>query len=144
MEKNVGSVNLDELRAAREALDRERGVETDPNMYNNYDPDKHKAEREQEKLARMNESSSSDSDDASDVSADEIQEDSVSDSTSEPILEALNSDDATSTSLDFDLSSSDDLAVSMITFVSILLFLISFNISIPLILGSIISNTIRS
>lgn len=52
MDKNVGSVNLDELKAAREALNRERGIETDPNMYSNYDPEKHKAEREQEKLAR--------------------------------------------------------------------------------------------
>ena len=53
MDKNVGSVNLDELKAAREALDRERGIETDPNLYNDYDPEKHKAEKEQEKLARQ-------------------------------------------------------------------------------------------
>ncbi len=59
MDKNVGSVNLDELRAARESLDRERGIETDPNMYNDYDPEKHKAEKEQEKLARENGDSAS-------------------------------------------------------------------------------------
>lgn len=52
MDKNVGSVNLDELKAAREALNRDLGIENDPNMYNDYDPEKHKAEREQEKLAR--------------------------------------------------------------------------------------------
>ena len=59
MDKNVGSVNLDELKAARESLDRERGIETDPNMYNDYDPEKHKAEKEQEKLARENGDSAS-------------------------------------------------------------------------------------
>ena len=53
MDKNVGSVNLDELRAARESLDMERGIETDPNLYNDYDPEKHKAEKEQERLARQ-------------------------------------------------------------------------------------------
>ena len=58
MDKNVGSVNLDELRAAREALDKERGIETDPNMYNGYDPDRHKEEREQENLAGLEESAS--------------------------------------------------------------------------------------
>lgn len=52
MDKNVGSVNLDELKAAREALNRDMGIENDPNMYNDYDPEKHKAEREQERLAR--------------------------------------------------------------------------------------------
>ncbi len=66
MDKNVGSVNLDELKAAREALDRERGIETDPNMYEDYNPEKHKAEREQEKLDRENATS--------DVSADEMSE----------------------------------------------------------------------
>ena len=67
MGKNVGSVNLDELKAAREALDRERGIESDPNMYNNYDPEGHKAKREQEELARKQK-------DASDFSADENQQ----------------------------------------------------------------------
>ena len=57
MDKNVGSVNLDELKAAREALDRERGIETDPNMYKDYDPEKHKAQKEQEMLERQNASS---------------------------------------------------------------------------------------
>ena len=52
MDKNVGSVNLDELKAAREALNNDLGIETDPNMYNDYDPEKHKAEREQEARAR--------------------------------------------------------------------------------------------
>ena len=62
MDKNVSSVNLDELKAARESLDRERGIETDPNMYNDYDPEKHKAEREQERLARENASNYEDVD----------------------------------------------------------------------------------
>ena len=72
MDKNVGSVNLDELKAAREALDRERGIETDPNMYNDYDPEKHKAEKEQEKLSREALSN----EDMGDVSADKKQEES--------------------------------------------------------------------
>lgn len=62
MDKNVSSVNLDELKAAREALDKERGLETDPNMYNDYDPEKHKAEREQEKLDREFKSNMEDTD----------------------------------------------------------------------------------
>lgn len=40
MEKNVGSVDLEELKKAREALNEERGIETDPTMYNNYNPDR--------------------------------------------------------------------------------------------------------
>ena len=40
MDKNVGSVDLDELRKAREELDKERGVETDPNMYDDYNPNR--------------------------------------------------------------------------------------------------------
>lgn len=47
MDKNVSSVNLDELKEAREALDKERGVETDPNMYNSYDAERHNKEKEQ-------------------------------------------------------------------------------------------------
>lgn len=62
MGKNVGSVNLDELRAAREALDRERGIESDPNMYNNYDPEGHKAKMEEERLARESKQASESSD----------------------------------------------------------------------------------
>ena len=40
MDKNVGSVDLDELRKAREELDKERGVETDPKMYDDYNPNR--------------------------------------------------------------------------------------------------------
>ena len=85
MDKNVSSVNLDELKAAREALDKERGVETDPNMYNDYDPEKHKAEREQERLARENASD----DEEFDVSSSENNADAESVvSISEPTLES--------------------------------------------------------
>lgn len=41
-EKNVGSVDLDELKRAREELNQERGIETDPHMYDNYNPDRDK------------------------------------------------------------------------------------------------------
>ena len=40
MDKNVGSVDLEELKKAREELNRERGIETDPHMYDNYNPDR--------------------------------------------------------------------------------------------------------
>ena len=96
MDKNVSSVNLDELKAARESLDRERGIETDPNMYNDYDPEKHKAEREQERLARENASNYEDVDVSSNVS----NEESVA-SVAEQTLESNN------TSIDL-LDSDDD------------------------------------
>jgi len=40
LDKNVGSVDLEELRRAREELNIERGIETDPNMYSNYNPNR--------------------------------------------------------------------------------------------------------
>lgn len=83
MDKNVGSVNLDELKAARESLDRERGVETDPNLYKDYDPEKHKAEKEQEELARKNQLDEV----ASDVSDDEIQISNDSSSSTDAVVE---------------------------------------------------------
>ena len=70
MDKNVSSVNLDELKAARVALDKELGIESDPNMYNDYDPEKHKAEREQEKLAKENQ----ENDESLDVGSDNNEE----------------------------------------------------------------------
>lgn len=39
MDKNVGGVDLEELMRAREELNRERGVETDPDMYSDYGKD---------------------------------------------------------------------------------------------------------
>lgn len=96
MDKNVSSVNLDELKAARESLDRERGVETDPNMYNDYDPEKHKAEREQEKLARENASNNDDTD----VSLNDSNEESIT-ASAEPTLESNNG-------INIDFSGSDD------------------------------------
>ena len=96
MDKNVSSVNLDELKAARESLDRERGLETYPNMYNDYDPEKHKAEREQEKLARENASNHEDVD----VSSSDGSEESAT-ASAEPALESNNN-------LDIDFSGGDD------------------------------------
>ena len=40
MEKSVGSVDIEELRRAREELNRERGIENDPNMYKSYNPNR--------------------------------------------------------------------------------------------------------
>lgn len=95
MDKNVSSVNLDELKAARVALDKERGVETDPNMYNDYDPEKHKAEREQERLARENASNND-----ADVSLIENNDESIIES-SEQTLESNDE-------IKVDLSEEDD------------------------------------
>ena len=39
LDKSVGGVDLEELMRARAELDRERGVETDPDMYNDYGKD---------------------------------------------------------------------------------------------------------
>ena len=97
MDKNVSSVNLDELKAARESLDRERGVETDPDMYNDYDPEKHKAEREQEKLARENASNYEEVD----VSSSENNEESIV-SSAEPTLESNNDKEINLTESDDD------------------------------------------
>lgn len=56
MDKNVGSVDLEELKRAREELNRERGIETDPNMYANYNPDRNHEETTQ--ASESNENSS--------------------------------------------------------------------------------------
>ena len=56
MEKNVGSVDLEELMKAREALNEERGIQTDPTMYDNYNPN-----REAEENSSANEDVSSES-----------------------------------------------------------------------------------
>lgn len=40
MEKNVSGVDLEELKKAREQLNEEMGIENDPNMYENYNPNR--------------------------------------------------------------------------------------------------------
>ncbi len=40
MEKKVGGVDLDELMQARIELDNEKGIETDPELYKNYNPNR--------------------------------------------------------------------------------------------------------
>lgn len=40
MEKNVSGVDLEELKRAREQLNEEMGIENDPNMYDNYNPNR--------------------------------------------------------------------------------------------------------
>lgn len=39
MDKNVGSVDIEELKRTREELNEERGIENDPNMYSSYNLD---------------------------------------------------------------------------------------------------------
>ena len=62
MDKNVGSVDLEELKRVREELNRERGIENDPNMYSNYNPDRNKEDNQNDSLV---ESSSMDSEEKS-------------------------------------------------------------------------------
>ena len=62
MDKNVGSVDLEELKRVREELNRERGIETDPNMYSNYNPDRNKEDNQNDSAL---ESSSMDSEEKS-------------------------------------------------------------------------------
>lgn len=47
MDKNVSGVDLDELLKAREELNKEIGVETDPNMYSDYNPNRKTEEFEE-------------------------------------------------------------------------------------------------
>lgn len=74
MDKNVSGVDLEELKKAREELDRERGVESDPNMYNDYNPN-----REEIQLENLNASDSAESEgnelNSSETSSDKVQED---------------------------------------------------------------------
>ena len=46
MDKNVGNVDIEELKRARQELDKELGIESDPNMYDNYNPDRNREESE--------------------------------------------------------------------------------------------------
>lgn len=54
MDKNVGSVDIEELKLARQALDKERGIESDPNMYSNYNPNRQKEEDSAEVSTEIN------------------------------------------------------------------------------------------
>lgn len=40
MDKNISGVDLEELKKAREELDKEQGVESDPDMYKDYNPNR--------------------------------------------------------------------------------------------------------
>ena len=79
MDKNVSGVDLDELLKAREELNKEIGVETDPNMYSDYNPNRKNEE---------NEKPASDENEESFVSENSDVEDSKSETqTEEPKLE---------------------------------------------------------
>lgn len=62
MDKNIGGVDLEELMKAREELDRERGVETDPNMYSDYNPNRTQSSETEDSqgLAKSNSAQESD------------------------------------------------------------------------------------
>lgn len=79
MDKNVSGVDLEELLKAREELNKEIGVETDPNMYSDYNPNRKNEE---------NEKPASDENEESFVSENSDVEDSKSETqTEEPKLE---------------------------------------------------------
>jgi len=79
LDKNVSGVDLDELLKAREELNKEIGVETDPNMYSDYNPNRKNEE---------NEKPASDENEESFVSENSDVEDSKSETqTEEPKLE---------------------------------------------------------
>lgn len=114
MDKNVGSVNLDELKEAREALNKERGIETDPNMYSSYDPEKHKAEREQS----QNDSSESD-DEIISFDADEVDSNLNSEKDDDTIIiDEVESNNETETDLEADetKTETDDVEDSKVNF----------------------------
>lgn len=114
MDKNVGSVNLDELKEAREALNKEMGIETDPNMYSGYDPEKHKAEREQS----QNGSSESD-DETISFDADEVDSNLNSEKDDDTIIidEAEQNNDAeTELEADESKTETDDVEDNKVNF----------------------------
>ena len=47
---NVSSVDLDELRKAREELNQEIGVENDPNMYKDYNPNREEEKKKEPEI----------------------------------------------------------------------------------------------
>lgn len=95
MEKKVGSLDLDELKKAREELNRERGIETDPHMYDNYNPD------------RNTEESNSETEDAVQDENIDAQDDSVSEDKSSDFDDAEKLIDSVIDSLD-DVSEGSD------------------------------------
>lgn len=54
MDKNVSGVDLEELLKAREELNNERGIETDPNMYSDYNPNREEQRNEENEVSAEN------------------------------------------------------------------------------------------
>ena len=98
MEKNVSGVDLEELQKAREALDKERGVETDPNLYSDYNPN-----RETTQLENFNSS-----DDESSLDYDNITNNSNDDNTDNASIEEQDNNKSDMSS-QFESSSSENL-----------------------------------
>ncbi|MBQ8451494.1 MAG: hypothetical protein IJ538_01795 [Clostridia bacterium] len=67
---NVGSVDIEELKRVREELNRERGIETNPNMYDNYNPNR-SADEESQSDDQQNENFDANESAENNVSADE-------------------------------------------------------------------------
>ena len=113
MDKNVGNVDIDELKRAREELDRERGVETDPNMYSNYNPNRANEELSQNAASEIVEEASVPSSSAEEemIAAANGEESSSADA--ENFLNEFNSMiDSGSTSADVSVVEDDD-AISL-------------------------------
>ncbi len=64
MDKNVSGVDLDELLKAREELNKEIGVETDPNMYSDYNPNRKNEDSQESSSDETEETLSSEKSDA--------------------------------------------------------------------------------
>ena len=89
MDKNVSGVDLEELQKAREALDKERGVETDPNLYSDYNPNREK--EEQENVSSLEENVLDNYDNITNVDAKGADADDVSEENNDETLDQLTS-----------------------------------------------------
>ena len=89
MDKNVSGVDLEELQKAREALDKERGVETDPNLYSDYNPNRDK--EEQENASGLEENVLDNYDNITNVDTKEADADDVSEENNDETLDQLTS-----------------------------------------------------
>ena len=81
MDKNVSGVDLEELMKAREELNQERGVETDPNMYKDYNPNRN-TESENSEQEKGGETSSEK--EVDETAIEELSTDEVSSQSKEP------------------------------------------------------------
>ena len=115
MDKNVGSVDLEELKRAREELNRERGIENDPHMYDNYNPDRENEETTSETEDLTQEESFDSHEETEDLSQEETAVESETsdfadaEKTLDNVIDSLDdiSDDSTESNSDRDMTPSE-------------------------------------